>query len=133
MVPTRSYSVPRRTSRESPRDASFPDPFLFAILALGAGLSAAHRPSARRGYSRPRREYDGRGSPPAKADPRIAIAKKFGEIKVEDVRVSPINGVYEITRGSEISYVTADGKLRRFSAISSTWIPTPILPKTVAA
>jgi thiol:disulfide interchange protein DsbC len=47
---------------------------------------------------------------PAKADPRIAIAKKFGEIKLEDVRVSPVNGVYEITRGSEISYVTADGK-----------------------
>lgn len=46
----------------------------------------------------------------AKPDPRAAIAKKFGNISVEDVRVSPVNGVYEITRGSEISYVTADGK-----------------------
>jgi thiol:disulfide interchange protein DsbC len=47
---------------------------------------------------------------PAKPDPRAAIAKKFGDITVEDVRVSPINGVYEISRDSEISYVTADGK-----------------------
>ena len=45
----------------------------------------------------------------AKADPRAAIAKKFDGIKVEDIRVSPVNGIYEITRGSEISYVSADG------------------------
>ncbi|HUQ11182.1 MAG TPA: thioredoxin fold domain-containing protein [Steroidobacteraceae bacterium] len=47
---------------------------------------------------------------PAKTDPRAAIAKKFGDLKLEDVRMSPVNGIYEITRGSEISYVTADGK-----------------------
>ena len=47
---------------------------------------------------------------PAKADPRAAIAKKFGDLKIEDVRMSPVDGVYEITRDSEISYVTADGK-----------------------
>ena len=46
----------------------------------------------------------------AKADPRVAIAKRFGDIKLEDVRMSPVSGVYEVTRGSEISYVTADGK-----------------------
>lgn len=46
----------------------------------------------------------------SKADPRAAIAKKFGDIKVEDVRMSPVSGVYEVTRGSEISYITADGK-----------------------
>jgi len=46
----------------------------------------------------------------AKADPRAAIAKKFDGVKVEDVRISPVNGVYEVTRGSEISYVSADGK-----------------------
>jgi thiol:disulfide interchange protein DsbC len=69
-----------------------------AMLALGAGISAAAlAQTAPAGAS-------------GKADPRIAIARKFGEITVEDVRVSPINGVYEITHGSEISYVTADGK-----------------------
>jgi thiol:disulfide interchange protein DsbC len=46
----------------------------------------------------------------AKPDPRALIAKKFGDIKIEDVRVSPVSGVYEVTRGSEISYVTADGR-----------------------
>jgi thiol:disulfide interchange protein DsbC len=47
---------------------------------------------------------------PAKADPRAAIVRKFGDIKVEDVRMSPVNGVYEVTRGSEISYVSADAR-----------------------
>jgi thiol:disulfide interchange protein DsbC len=47
---------------------------------------------------------------PAKADPRAAIAKKFDGIKTEDVRMSPVTGVYEVTRGSEISYVSADGR-----------------------
>jgi thiol:disulfide interchange protein DsbC len=57
-------------------------------------------------------------SAPAKADPkadakvdqRAAIVKKFGDIKLEDVRMSPVNGVYEITRGAEVSYVSADGR-----------------------
>ena len=47
---------------------------------------------------------------PAKADPRAAIVKKFGDIKIEDVRMSPVNGIFEVTRGSEISYVSADGR-----------------------
>src|SRR5690349_10179129 len=46
----------------------------------------------------------------AKADPRAAIAKKFDGVRVEDVRISPVSGLYEVTRGSEISYVSADGK-----------------------
>ena len=45
-----------------------------------------------------------------KEDPRATIARKFGDLKVEDVRVSPVNGIYEITHGAEISYVSADGK-----------------------
>jgi thiol:disulfide interchange protein DsbC len=80
----------------------------FALIALGAGLSAAALAQSP-APAAPASAVPAAGSP-AKADPRIAIAKKFGEIKLEDVRVSPVNGVYEITRGSEISYVTADGK-----------------------
>jgi thiol:disulfide interchange protein DsbC len=49
-------------------------------------------------------------SVPGKADPRAAIVKKFGDIKIEDVRISPVNGVYEVTRGSDISYVSADAR-----------------------
>ena len=47
---------------------------------------------------------------PAKADPRAAIVKKFGDIKIEDVRMSPVNGIFEVTRGSDISYVSTDGR-----------------------
>jgi thiol:disulfide interchange protein DsbC len=47
---------------------------------------------------------------PAKEDPRAAIAKKFGDVKPEDVRISPVNGLYEVTRGAEISYVSSDGR-----------------------
>jgi thiol:disulfide interchange protein DsbC len=44
------------------------------------------------------------------ADPRAAIVKKIDGLKLEDVRMSPVNGMFEITRGSEISYVSADGR-----------------------
>lgn len=43
-------------------------------------------------------------------DNRAAIAKKLEGLKVEDVRISPVTGVYEITRGSDISYVSSDGR-----------------------
>ena len=46
----------------------------------------------------------------APADPRAAIAKKIDGLKADDVRISPINGVYEIARGSQIGYASADGK-----------------------
>jgi thiol:disulfide interchange protein DsbC len=57
------------------------------------------------------------GTPPApakavdaKPDPRAAIVDKIEGIKLEDVRISPINGVYEITRGSDITYSSSDGR-----------------------
>ena len=46
----------------------------------------------------------------AKADPRAAIVSKIDGLKLEDVRMTPVNGVYEITRGSEISYTSSDGR-----------------------
>jgi thiol:disulfide interchange protein DsbC len=45
-----------------------------------------------------------------KADPRAVIAKKIDGVKLEDVRISPVTGVYEVSRGSEISYLSADGR-----------------------
>ncbi|MEO8063889.1 MAG: DsbC family protein [Pseudomonadota bacterium] len=47
---------------------------------------------------------------PGKVDPRATIVSKIDGLKLEDVRITPVNGVYEITRGSEVSYVTADGR-----------------------
>jgi thiol:disulfide interchange protein DsbC len=47
---------------------------------------------------------------PATADPRAAIAKKFPPSKPEDVRLSPVPGVYEVAIGADTAYVSADGK-----------------------
>jgi len=46
----------------------------------------------------------------AKGDPRAAIINKIEGLKLEDVRMTPVNGVFEITRGSEISYTSSDGR-----------------------
>jgi len=46
----------------------------------------------------------------AKADPRAAIVNKIDGLKLEDVRISPITGLFEISRGSDINYVSGDGR-----------------------
>ena len=48
---------------------------------------------------------------PAAPDPRVALLKLLpAGSKLEDLRPSPIAGIYEFTQGAEISYLTADGK-----------------------
>jgi thiol:disulfide interchange protein DsbC len=44
------------------------------------------------------------------ADPRALIASKMPGVRVEDLRPTPVAGIYELTQGAEIAYVTADGK-----------------------
>jgi thiol:disulfide interchange protein DsbC len=46
----------------------------------------------------------------AKVDPRIEIASKIPGAKPEDLRATPVPNIYELTRGSQIGYVTTDGK-----------------------
>jgi len=46
----------------------------------------------------------------SKADPRATIVKKIDGIKLEDVRMTPINGIYEVTRGADVTYSSADGR-----------------------
>ena len=46
----------------------------------------------------------------AKPDPRAAIASKIEGLHIEDVRISPVTGIYEITRDSNVSYVSSDGR-----------------------
>ncbi len=46
---------------------------------------------------------------PAKADVRAEIARRL-EVKVEEVKPSPIAGLYEIRSGAEVGYVSADGR-----------------------
>jgi thiol:disulfide interchange protein DsbC len=45
------------------------------------------------------------------ADPRAALLKLLpAGSKLDDLRPSPISGIYEFTQGAEVSYITADGK-----------------------
>jgi thiol:disulfide interchange protein DsbC len=44
------------------------------------------------------------------ADPRAIIAKKFPEITVDDVKLSPLPGIYQIPMGADTAYVSADGR-----------------------
>jgi len=44
-------------------------------------------------------------------DPRAALLKRLpAGSKLEDLRPSPIPGIYEFMQGAEVSYLTADGK-----------------------
>ncbi|HEX4389867.1 MAG TPA: DsbC family protein [Steroidobacteraceae bacterium] len=65
--------------------------FLALALALALATAAAQQPSA------------------TGADPRAAIAKQLGA-QPDDLHASPIQGIYEYTKGTEIAYVTTDGK-----------------------
>jgi thiol:disulfide interchange protein DsbC len=44
------------------------------------------------------------------ADPRLALAAKIPGAKPEDLRATPVAGIYELTHGADISYVSADAK-----------------------
>ena len=47
--------------------------------------------------------------PAPKPDVRAEIARRL-EVKVEDVKPSPIAGLYEIRSGAEVGYVSVDGR-----------------------
>jgi thiol:disulfide interchange protein DsbC len=46
----------------------------------------------------------------AKVDPRIEIASKIPGTRPEDLHPTPVPNIYEVVRGSDIGYVTTDGK-----------------------
>jgi thiol:disulfide interchange protein DsbC len=70
---------------------------LFCAAASSARAAAVEQPAA---------------APAAvPADPRVALLKLLpAGSKLEDLRPSPIAGIYEFMQGAEISYLTADGK-----------------------
>lgn len=47
---------------------------------------------------------------PKPADPRVAIAKQIPGTSVEDLRATPLEGIYELVRGGDIAYVSSDGR-----------------------
>ena len=67
---------------------------LFALLCFLPGMAAAQapRPAA------------------AKPDPRIEVARNIPDTRPEDLRATPIPGIYELTNDGEIAYVTSDGR-----------------------
>jgi thiol:disulfide interchange protein DsbC len=48
--------------------------------------------------------------PMAKDDPRLALAAQIPGARPEDLRATPVPGVYELVHGGDVSYVTADAK-----------------------
>ena len=49
-------------------------------------------------------------APSDPSDPRVAVAAHIPGARVDELRATAIAGIYELTRGSDIVYVTADGK-----------------------
>jgi thiol:disulfide interchange protein DsbC len=48
--------------------------------------------------------------PAKKADPRALIAAQFPGVKADQIKPSPVPGVYEVSLGADTAYVSADGK-----------------------
>jgi thiol:disulfide interchange protein DsbC len=78
---------------------------LAAVFAAGAAQAQTSAPAKSSATPAPNAV-----APAAKVDPRAEIVKKVGGIKLEDVRISPINGIYEVSRDAEISYLSSDGR-----------------------
>ncbi len=43
-------------------------------------------------------------------DPRARLAEQFAGVGVEDIKDSPIPGIYEVAVGAQVAYMTVDGK-----------------------
>ena len=78
-------------------------PLVYVLAALAFGLAGAGVAAAQAAKT---------------DDVRAQIAKRL-EIKPEDVRPSPIAGLYEVRSGAEVGYVSADGRFT-WMATSST-------------
>lgn len=62
-------------------------------------------------FAEPPGAGSGKFAPPADgADPRVALAARLDGVRADDLRPSPIPGLYELTRGAEVAYVSADGR-----------------------
>ena len=82
-----------------------------ALVLCAVGLSMP-APAAEQGRLRRARKWRQRaGASAPAADPRVALLKLLpAGSKIEDLRPSPIPGIYEFMQGADISYLTADGK-----------------------
>jgi thiol:disulfide interchange protein DsbC len=106
--------VERTSSAGAPIMSRILAAFAMAVCAVGLGVPAAA------GQSQAAAPGQSQAAPPGQtqaapngqiADPRAALLKRLpAGSKLEDLRPSPIPGIYELTQGAEVSYLTADGK-----------------------
>jgi thiol:disulfide interchange protein DsbC len=76
---------------------------LLAALCVAPGLGSAAATAATAAADH--------ATPAEQPDPRVALLKSLPTgSKLEDLRPSPIPGIYEFAEGAEINYLTADGK-----------------------
>jgi thiol:disulfide interchange protein DsbC len=80
----------------------------FTVLALAAVAGA---PRADAADTVPGTAPAAATATAATPDPRIALLKLLpAGSKLDDLRPSPIPGIYELSQGADVSYLTADGK-----------------------
>ncbi|MEJ1961369.1 MAG: DsbC family protein [Gammaproteobacteria bacterium] len=73
-------------------------------FTVSAAEQAAPAPAAAASAS-------GAAAAPAGKDPRAAVAARIpGGAKADELRATPIPGIYEFARGADIAYVSEDGK-----------------------
>jgi thiol:disulfide interchange protein DsbC len=51
-----------------------------------------------------------KAEPVADGDPRIALAARIPGARPEDLRATPVAGIFELVHGQDVSYVTADAR-----------------------
>lgn len=83
------------------------------LLALCTGAAIAAQQGSTQGPAPPAQAREGQGAAQpatAKADQRAEIAARIPGTRVDELRASPVAGIYELTRGTDVVYVSADGK-----------------------
>ncbi|MCC6171855.1 MAG: DsbC family protein [Gammaproteobacteria bacterium] len=84
---------------------------ILSLPVVGSGLVAfalAQQPGTALPSSAPVAAASPTGA--GKPDPRADLVKRIPGTKPDDFRQSPIPGLWELARGSDVVYVTADGK-----------------------
>jgi len=79
-----------------------------SLASIAADKPAPAAAAARESASAPARESASKEA--ASKDPRVELAAKIPGAKPEELRATPIPGVYELARGTDIAYVSVDGK-----------------------
>ena len=100
-----AFALAQQPGAASPSDA----PVAAAPPAAAVNVNA---PAAPGNVAAPANAASPAATPAAagRPDPRADLVKKIPGTKPDDFRQSPIPGLWELARGSDVVYVTADGK-----------------------